>query len=125
MKIENKEQILKELADLRYTRGWSRQMIVNHLKEEYGLELSRAYEYIREMMAEVGRAYDNTNPNALEDAIEYMEKMKTTAHGQGNHKLALEWQKELNKVQQLYIQKIDITSGGEKITININTKKED
>jgi len=53
---------------------------------------------------------EETNPN---------KKIKNT-----NNKLALEIQKELNKINQLYIKKIDITSGGEKITININKQDE-
>jgi hypothetical protein len=116
MKIENKDQIIRELAELRYQRGYSRGSMVSYLKETYELENSRAYEIIREMQTEVGKVYDETNENALVDAIEFMEKMKSKALGEGENKLALEWQKELNKVQQLHIQRMDITSGGDKIT---------
>jgi len=50
--------------------------------------------------------------------------MRQDALGRGEPKLALDIQKELNKVQQLHIQKLDITSKGEKIVINITKGKD-
>jgi hypothetical protein len=49
-----------------------------------------------------------------------MENMLQTAIEKNDNKLALDIIKELNKVNQLYIEKIDVTSGGEPIKININ-----
>lgn len=123
-KIEDKIKVLEELEILRYQKGYARRTMVQYLKETYGLEQSRSYDYIREMMESVAERYDRTNPNALNDSISYMEEMKAKAQGQGNDKLALEWQKELNKIKQLYVQKLEIEAKNiEGITINI--KKSD
>lgn len=126
MKIPSIEEIIRELAELRYKKGYSRQTLVDYLKSKYSVSQTRAYELIREMMIQVADRYDKTNPNALEDSIEYMEEMKALAQGQGNHKLALEWQKELNKIKQLHVQKIEIEAKNiEGITINIKKNDEE
>jgi hypothetical protein len=55
-----------------------------------------------------------------------MENMLQKALGTGENKLALDILKELNKVNQLYVEKIDVTSGGDKIkniTFEIINKK--
>jgi hypothetical protein len=108
MKIEDKDKVIKELADLRYKKGWSRTSLVSYLKETYELEASRSYELIREMMEACAEAYHKTNPDALSDSIQFMEEMKQKALGAGNDKLALEWSKEIHKVSQLYVEKVMI-----------------
>lgn len=122
-KIPVKEKVLEELEELRYKRGFSRKALVDYVKNKWGLEQSRAYDYIREMMESVAERYDRTNPNALNDAIEYMEEMKSKAQSNGNDKLALEWQKELNKIKQLHVQKLEIES--KNIVINIKTNNDE
>jgi hypothetical protein len=129
-KVPVKEIVLEELEELRYKKGYSRLTLVSYLKSTYGLEQSRSYDYIREMMEAVAERYNRTNPDALNDSISYMEEMKALAHGQGNHKLALEWQKELNKVKQLYVEKVMFEAKNiEGINISITgltpSKKED
>jgi hypothetical protein len=127
-KVPVKEKVLEELELLRYQKGYSRLTLVKYLKETYGLEQSMSYNYIREMMEAVADRYNRTNPDALNDSISYMEEMKALAHGQGNHKLALEWQKELNKIKQLYVEKIMIEAKGVEainITIKSDEKKEE
>lgn len=123
MKIEDKEKVIKELADLRYKKGYSRSTMLDYLKATYEIETSRAYELIREMMSNVAEVYNLTNPNALEDSILYMEEMKALAQGRGDAKLALEWQKELNKIKQLYVQKIELEAKNIE-GINITIKKD-
>ena len=122
-KIPVIEKVLEELEELRYKKGYSRKTLVQHLKQTYGIEQSRSYELIREMMEAVSERYDRTNPNALNDSIEYMEEMKAKAQGMGNDKLALEWQKELNKIKQLHVQKLEIEAKNLE-GINITIKKD-
>lgn len=125
MKVE-KDKIIAELSKLRYENGYSRGSLVQYLKDNYGLENSRSYELIRDMQNEIGERYNQTKNNALQDSIEFMEKQMQDCLIKGEKKLALEWQKELNKVQQLHIQRMDITSGGDKLTdIKINIIKPD
>ena len=122
-KIPVKEKVLEELEELRYKKDYARKTLVQYLKQTYDLEQSRAYDYIREMMESVAERYDRTNPNALNDSIEYMEEMKAKAQGMGNDKLALEWQKELNKIKQLHVQKIELEAKNIE-GINITIKKD-
>ena len=124
MKIENKDKVIKELADLRYKRGYSRSSLVDFLKETYKLELSRSYELIREMMEKTAEAYHKTNQDSLSDSIQFMEEMKQKALGVGNDKLALEWSKEIHKVSQLYVEKVMIEAKGIE-AINITIKGDD
>lgn len=117
------EKIVLELVELRVAKGYSNPSLLKYLREEYGLHTTRSYELINLARAMIGEMYANTNSKVLEDAITSMEKMKEDALQKGDRKLALEVQKEINKVNQLYIQKLDITSGGDKIIININGSK--
>lgn len=116
----DKDIAIKELIELRYKKGYSTQMLTKYLMDTYKLKQARSYELIREMKAEIGSAYHNTNENLLEDTVEFLETMKAEAIKMKNHKLALEWQKEIDKVQQLHIQKLEIEAKSiEGITINI------
>lgn len=121
-KIDDYDKVIKELSDLRYKRGWSRSSLVEYLKSQYDLKDSRAYELVRDMLSITAKLHNKLNEDALADSLQFMEEMKQKAVGEGETKLALEWSKEIHKVSQLYVQKLDITSKGEKITININKK---
>ena len=114
MKVET-HLIIEEIINLRIKKGYSSPSLVNYLKDTYDLNQSRAYELIKEAKTKLGEIYSKVNENALEESIILMEEMRQRELGLGNTKLALEIQKELNKINQLYIQKLDITSGGEKI----------
>jgi hypothetical protein len=101
-------KVIEELIQLRYKKAYSNAMMIEHLKKKYKYKQSRCYELIREMKLEIGEAYAEVNKNVLEDAVEFMESQKADALKQKNSKLALEFQKEINKVQQLHIQKMEI-----------------
>lgn len=111
--------VIEEIVDLRINKGYSSTSLVKHLKEKYDINQTRAYELIKGAREKMGEIYAKVNENALEESIILLEQMRQKEIGLGNNKLALEIQKELNKINQLYIQKLDITSGGEKIVINI------
>lgn len=113
--------VIEEIVDLRINKGYSSTSLVKHLKEKYDINQTRAYELIKEAREKMGEIYAKVNESALEESIILLEQMRQKEIGLGNNKLALEIQKELNKINQLYIQKLDITSGGEKIVINITT----
>lgn len=121
-KIEDKDKLIRELADLRYKKGWSRTALIQYLKDAHKLNQSRAYDYVREMMEKTAEAYHKTNTEALSDSIEFMEEMREKAVKANNDKMALEWSKEIHRVGQLYIQKMELTSN-QPIVININTDK--
>ncbi len=121
MKVEP-SLVIEEIIKLRVQQGYSSTNLVEYLKITYDINQTRAYELIKEAREKLGEIYSKVNEDVLEEAILLMESMRQKEIALGNNKLALEIQKELNKVNQLYIQKLDITSGGEKITINITSE---
>lgn len=124
MKVDN-AKVIQEIINLKTKKGFSATGLVEYLKETYDLSSTRVYELIKQAREEMGEVYQKLNEKVLEDAILLLESMRQKALGEGNDKLALEIQKELNKINQLYIQKLDITSGGEKIVWNEVRKYKD
>lgn len=107
MKVDQ-VKVIEELIELRYKAGYAHTSLVKYLKETYDINTTRAYELINIMKTQIGDMYNKINDNVLEDAIETLEKMKQDAVGSGDKKLALEIQKELNKIKQLHIQKMTV-----------------
>lgn len=125
MKVE-REQAIGELAHLRYKLGYSKLSMANYLRETYDLGKTRAYELINDMFTEMGHLYTEIHDDALQDALSALQEMKQKAVGQGNDKLALEVQKEINKIQALHIQKLEIEAKNiEGININIKRDKDE
>jgi GTPase Era involved in 16S rRNA processing len=125
IKVDNKPKVLKELADLRYKKGYSRLSMINYLKENYGLKQTSCYEYIKEMLQQTAEAYNKTTQDALSDSVSFLEKLREKALKDGNNKLALEISKEINKVNQLHVQKLALDKETiDAITINIKKKDE-
>lgn len=123
MKVD-KDTAIQMIIDLRYKQGFSSPELVRYLMDTYKINISRSYELINEAKEKLGEMYSLINNKSLEEAIIILENMRQDAIKLKNGKLALEVQKELNKVNQLHIKKLDITSGGEKIIININKNNE-
>lgn len=123
-RIDETEKIIEDLIRLRTVEGYSTGALVRYLKDTYDYKKSRAFELIREARANVGEFYYKTDESVLEDALERMETMYQRAIERGDDKLALSVIQEMNKVKQLYINKIDLTSKGEKINIIINPNKD-
>jgi hypothetical protein len=123
MKVD-KDTAIQTIIDLRYKQGYSSPELVRYLMDTYNINISRSYELINEAKEKLGEMYSLINNKSLEEAIIILENMRQDAIKSKNGKLALEVQKELNKVNQLHIKKLDITSGGEKIIININKNNE-
>lgn len=121
MKAEPKKVIV-EIIELRTKAGYSSTSLVQHLKDKYDINTTRAYELIKEAREIMGKVYDEINVDAIKDSVLFMENLRQKVLGAGNDKLALEIQKELNRVQQLYIQKMELTSN-QPIIINIKTDK--
>ena len=119
-KVEDQGKLIAELAELRYKKGYSRGSLVKYIMEKddeicSGVKQARAYQLINIMFEEVGEVYNKLNSKVLEDTIESLESMRQSAMEQGMLRLALEMQKELDKIQQLHITKLEIDA-------NINTE---
>ena len=120
-KIEDKDKVLDELIILRYEKMYSVLNMVNYLKDEYGIKSTRAYELVRQSREKMGHVYSRTNEKVMEDAIAKMEDMQQKSYDEGNIKVALEIQKELNRLLELGKQNVEIDM--DKITIVINSEQ--
>lgn len=118
MKVPEVDKVIKELADLRYKKGYSRKSLIDYLKTKYKLEISRCYELIREMLQKTAEAYAKTNVDALSNSVAFLEELQQAALKDNNKKLALEIQKELNRVLELS-KEAELNVKIEGITINI------
>lgn len=101
MKVTDVEKTIEKIIELRYTKFQATGTIVKYLVNTYGLSEARSYELIRTARIKYGDMYYKTNEKVLEDAIYKMESMLEEATKVKNFKLALEIQKELNKVLEL------------------------
>jgi hypothetical protein len=107
MKID-KNIAIEKIIELRTKYGYSMNSLLNYVKEEWGLEQSRAYDLIREAKVVMGEIYEQLNTDAVKDSILFLENMRQSALASGDKRLALDIAKELNKVNQLYVQKLEI-----------------
>lgn len=108
MKVPEVNKVIKELADLRYKKGYSRKSLIEYLQTQYKLEISRCYALISDMFLQTAEAYAKTNVDALSNSVAFLEELQQSALKENNKKLVLEISKELNKLQQLHIQKMEI-----------------
>ena len=105
-------KVIEEIITLRTKMGYSSPSLVSYLKETYDINTTRAYELIKEARIKLGEIYNEVNGDVLMESIIYMENQRQKALGEGNGKLALEIQKELNKINQLYIERTEIKHTG-------------
>lgn len=119
MKVFNVDKTIEEIINLRYKEFASIITIVEVLEKKYKLSRARCYELIKEARERIGEAYEKADANIYEDALNTLDSMKEQAVKRKEHKLAFEIQKELNKLKELYVKRIDITTNGQPININI------
>jgi hypothetical protein len=111
-----KEDLIAHIINLRLKEMWSTKSILE-LLDKLGYGKTQSYEYIKWAKEEIKDRYNETNDALIEEAIYQYEQMLEKAAISGNIKLWNELKKELNKIQGIYAaEKVDITSGGEKIT---------
>lgn len=107
-KIDDKDLVINELADLRYSKGFTNRSMLNYLKEEYGLKESRSYDLIREMYEMMAEIHEKVYSDPLKDSLDSLYKMKQDAIKEEDRRLALEIQKEINKLHALYKERIEL-----------------
>ena len=111
-----KEDIIKKIIDMRLKECYSNMAILDYLQNELGYGTTQSYEYIKMAKEVIRENYDANRPEAINEAVGQYEEMIRLAKKEGNLKVWNDLKKELNKLQGLYTEKIDITSGGDKIT---------
>ena len=111
------QKVITEIIDLKYVKVYTNTSLVQYLKDKYDINQARSYVLIREAQDKAGEIYNELNNNAMRDSILFMEEQRQKAINAGERKLALDYQKELNKVNQLYIERQEI-----KLTGSIDVK---
>jgi hypothetical protein len=96
----------------------STRTILDFLQRELGYEQSAAYQYLRWAREEIKEQFNQTNPEAINEAIAQYEEMLQLIKKDKNYKLWNDMNKELNKLKGLYETKINLS--GEVKTIQIN-----
>jgi hypothetical protein len=95
--------------------GISQYEVIDWLSTEGECGTTYCYDILKEAKPIIMDALKDISKDRLEATIVELEKMMTEAKGIGDKKLALDIKKEINKIAGLHNQKIDITTGGEKI----------
>ena len=95
--------------------GISQYEMIDWLSTEGECGTTYCYDILKEAKPIIMDALKDISKDRLEATIVELEKMMTEAKGIGDKKLALDIKKEINKIAGLHNQKIDITTGGEKI----------
>jgi hypothetical protein len=113
-----KQDLLNKIVEMSCS-GVSQPEIVQWLLSEGGLQISYCYVLLREAKPTILTTLKDIAKDRLEETIVKMEKMYQEALLSKDKKLALDIQKEINKISGLHNhkQEMDITTGGEKITV--------
>lgn len=110
------EEIIDALVRMRIDKNASNKTILDFLKNQLGYKQSYSYELLKEARKKIQEVYTRDIEEHFEEAKGQLEMMLEKATSRGEHKLALQIRQELNKLLGLYsAEKVDITSGGEKI----------
>ena len=95
--------------------GTSQYEMIDWLSSEGECGTTYCYDILKEAKPIIMEALKDISKDRLEATIVELEKMFIEAKGTGDKKLALDIKKEINKISGLHNQKIDITTGGEKL----------
>lgn len=109
----DKNKLLSKLAELRLSQGYSKRSLVEYVMANYPVGERMAYKIVKESDVKLGEAYNEMVGDAFIDAIMVLENMREAAFQTGQLKIALDVQKELNRVNQLYVEKQQITIAAE------------
>lgn len=110
MKIDKQvEKVFEEVIELLYREAYSRNSVVKWLKKKYKLENSRAYEIVNEAKVYFGKFLMETDEELLQGCIQILEENRERAKKLYNLREVRECTKEIAKLQQLYVQKIEHT----------------
>lgn len=117
---EIKAKRIQEIIDM-LTMGQYKWEIVTKLTKEWQCSERNVEKYMTAAYKLLAVHYDK---NVLENILAKYDLLYKRALGRGNDQLAVRILDSISKVKGLYQQKLDITSGGEKIT-NITLQRID
>ena len=113
-----KQDLINKVVDMSCS-GISQPEIMNWLLSIGGLQISYCYVILKESKPIILATLKDIAKDRLEETIVKMERMYQEALDIKDKKLALDIQKEINKIAGLHNhkQEVDVTTGGEKITM--------
>tara|TARA_R110000851_G_scaffold74070_3_gene163516 strand:- start:3658 stop:4146 length:489 start_codon:yes stop_codon:yes gene_type:complete len=111
--VKDKTKLIANIVTLKTRNGYSRQNLVKYVMQEWDVKVSRAYILVREAIKEIEEIQKEVVVDAYFDSIATLEDMKQAAmlgkDGIPDFRLALDIQKEINKVSQLYVIKTEVS----------------
>ena len=113
-----KQDLINKVVELSCS-GISQPEIMNWLLSTGGLQIAYCYVILKESKPIILATLKDIAKDRLEETIVKMERMYQEALLVKDKKLALDIQKEINKISGLHNhkQEMDITTGGDKITM--------
>jgi len=109
----DKEKLLSELAELKIKQSYSRSSLVKYTMENYPVGERQAYNIVKEMNKKLGDVFNEMVGDAFTDSMLFLENLRQETIKRGDIKLSLDIQKEINKINQLYVDKKEVTIKGE------------
>ena len=95
------------------TGSWTE--FIDHFTTLWGIQTNTVNIYRKEAFEKLNELIDDNLMADRKLGVVVLQRMYNRAASNGEHKLALEVLKELNKVQGLYVNRTDITTDGEKL----------
>lgn len=90
--------------------------IVKIFDEDYGLSYAQTTRYIREAQADIRRLSEIRKEEALEKQLHRYDSLYHEARESDDLKAAIDALKRIDSLKGLDVRKVDVTSGGDKIT---------
>ena len=118
MKNFKKDEIIRKVIDMRIKDCASTRTILDYLQNECGYEKTQSYNYLKWAREEIKEQFNQTNPEAINEAIAQYEEMLQLIKKEKNYKLWNDMNKELNKLKGLYETKINLSGEFKPIQIN-------
>lgn len=110
-----RQDIIQSVIKMKLEKCASQMTILNFLKNDLTMGQTMAYDIIGEANKIIVETYKDWNKDMVERAIAELEEQRESAKLTKDKRLVLDISKEIAKIKGLYIERVDHTTGGEKI----------
>ena len=101
-----RDDLVQIIVTMRIEKQCSIRTVLGFLMNDLGYAQSYAYELIREAKKYVAEIYKDNNVGSLEEAIAELEEQREVAKLEKNRKLVLDISREIYKLKQLYVERV-------------------
>jgi leucyl aminopeptidase (aminopeptidase T) len=101
-----RDDLIQVIVKMRIEKQCSIRTVLSFLMNDLGYAQSYAYELIREAKKYVAEIYKDNNVGSLEEAIAELEEQREVAKIEKNRKLVLDISREIYKLKQLYVERV-------------------